>query len=72
MIFLGFISLNLGFFNFLPIPALDGGRLVFLIFELITSKKLSKEREGQIHFIGFVLLLTLMLVVSIKDVIKLV
>lgn len=72
MIFLGFISLNLGFFNFLPIPALDGGRLVFLIFELITSKKLSKEREGQIHFIGFVLLLTLMLVVSIKDIIKLV
>lgn len=66
----GFISINLGFFNLLPIPALDGSRLVFLLFELIRGKPVNPEREGFIHFIGFVFLILLMLVVAYKDIIK--
>ncbi|WP_200800500.1 RIP metalloprotease RseP [Proteiniborus sp. DW1] len=66
----GFISINLGFFNLLPIPALDGSRLVFLLLELIRGKPVNPEREGFIHFIGFVFLILLMLVVAYKDLIK--
>ncbi len=66
----GFISINLGFFNLLPIPALDGSRLVFLLFELIRGKPVNPEREGFVHFIGFVLLIVLMIVVAYKDIIK--
>lgn len=66
----GFISVNLGFFNLLPIPALDGSRLVFLLIELIRGKAVNPEREGFIHFIGFVFLIILMLVVAYKDIIK--
>ncbi len=66
----GFISINLGFFNLLPVPALDGSRLVFLLFELIRGKPVNPEREGFIHFIGFVFLILLMIVVAYKDIIK--
>lgn len=66
----GFISINLGFFNLLPIPALDGSRLVFLLFELVRGKPINPEREGFIHFVGFVFLILLMLVVAYKDIIK--
>lgn len=66
----GFISINLGFFNLLPIPALDGSRLVFLLFELIRGKPVNPEKEGFVHFIGFVFLILLMLVVAYKDIIK--
>lgn len=66
----GFISINLGFFNLLPIPALDGSRLVFLLFELIRGKPVKPEKEGFIHFIGFVFLIALMLIVAYKDIIK--
>ncbi len=66
----GFISINLGFFNLLPIPALDGSRLVFLLVEFIRGKPVNPEREGFIHFIGFVFLILLMLVVAYKDIIK--
>lgn len=65
--FLAFMSVNLGFFNLLPIPALDGGRLFFLIIEYIRGKPISEEIEGRIHFIGFILLITLMIVVTFKD-----
>ncbi len=66
----GFISINLGFFNLLPIPALDGSRLVFLLIEFVRGKPVNPEREGFIHFIGFVFLILLMLVVAYKDIIK--
>ncbi|WDV47732.1 RIP metalloprotease RseP [Clostridiaceae bacterium M8S5] len=67
----GIISVNLGFFNLLPIPALDGGRLIFLIIEAVRGKPINPEKEGIVHFIGFVLLIILMLAVTYKDVIYL-
>ena len=67
---LGFISVNLGFFNLLPIPALDGSRIIFLLIELVRGKPIDPDKEGFIHFIGFVLLISLMLVVTYKDIIK--
>lgn len=68
---LGFISINLGFFNLLPIPALDGSRIVFLTLELIRGKPIDPDKEGFIHLIGFVLLISLMLVVTFRDILKL-
>ena len=65
------IALNLGVMNLLPLPALDGGRILFLIIEGIRRKPLKPEVEGYIHFAGMVLLLLLMLIISFKDVIKL-
>lgn len=70
LLILGFISVNLGFFNLLPIPALDGSRLVFLLIELIRGKPIDPNKENFIHMIGFVLLITLMLVVTYKDLIR--
>lgn len=66
------LSVNLGIFNLLPLPALDGGRLVFLILEAIKGKPINPKYEGMIHTIGFVLLILLMLFFSINDVFKLV
>ena len=57
--------------NLLPIPALDGGRLVFLVIEAIRKKPINREIEGRIHFAGFALLMLLILYVSVHDVIKL-
>lgn len=67
----GFISVNLGFFNLLPIPALDGSRILFTFIELFRGKPIDPEKEGRIHFIGFVLLLLLMLFVSYSDIVNL-
>lgn len=67
---LGFISVNLGFFNLLPIPALDGSRIVFLLIELVRGKPIDPDKEGFIHMIGFFLLIALMLVVTYKDLIR--
>ncbi len=67
---LGFISVNLGFFNLLPIPALDGSRIIFLLIELVRGKPMDPNKEGFIHFIGFVLLIGLMLIVTYKDIIN--
>lgn len=68
---LGFISVNLGFLNLLPIPALDGSRIIFLLIELIRGKPVDPNKEGFIHLIGFVLLIGLMLIVTYKDIISL-
>lgn len=67
---LGFISVNLGFFNLLPIPALDGSRISFLLLELIRGKPIDPEKEGFVHFIGFILLISLMLLVTYRDIIN--
>lgn len=66
----GLISVNLGVVNLLPIPALDGGRLVFLIIEGLTGKPLDPEKEGFVHFTGFVLLMGLMLFMVYKDIVR--
>lgn len=65
------ISANLGVMNLLPIPALDGGRLVFLFIEAVRRKPVPKEKEGIIHFVGIVLLLLLSVAVLVNDVRKL-
>ena len=61
------LSANLGVMNLLPIPALDGGRLVFLAVEAVRKKKLDPNVEGMIHFVGFVLLMLLMVFVMFND-----
>lgn len=62
------ISVNVGIFNLLPLPALDGGRLVFLIIEAIRRKPIKAETEGMVHFAGFALLMLLMIIVTFNDV----
>ena len=66
--FMALITVNLGIFNLLPLPALDGGRLLFVIIEGIRRKPIDPEKEGIVHFIGFALLILLMIVITIKDV----
>ena len=63
-----FLSANLGVMNLLPIPALDGGRLVFLLIEAITGKRVPPEKEGYIHFAGFALLMALMVFILFNDI----
>ncbi len=67
---MGFISINLGFFNLLPLPALDGSRIVFLFLEIVRGKAIDPEKEGFIHFVGFILLILLMLTVTYSDIIR--
>ena len=62
------IALNLGIFNLLPLPALDGGRIVFQLIELIRGKPVNPKYEGYVHFAGLVLLMLLMILVTFKDV----
>ena len=62
------LSTALAVTNLLPLPALDGGRIFFIIIEAIRGKRIAPEKEGAIHFIGLALLLTLMLVISYYDV----
>ncbi|MFZ5966551.1 MAG: RIP metalloprotease RseP [Bacillota bacterium] len=64
------ISVNLGIVNLIPVPALDGGRLLFLIVEGIRGKAIDPEKEGFLHFIVFVLLITLMLFITYKDLMR--
>lgn len=64
------ISISLGIMNLLPIPALDGGRLFFLLVEAIRGKRIDPEKEGIIHFIGFALLIMLILFITYQDVLR--
>ena len=66
------ISINLGMMNLLPIPALDGGRLITVLFEMVTRKKIPAKVEGIVNGIGLILLLGLSFVIMIKDVIQLI
>ena len=65
------LSANLGVMNLLPLPALDGGRLVFLIIEAIRRKPIDREKEGTIHAVGMIVLLVLMVFILFNDVRKL-
>lgn len=66
-----FITVNVGIFNLLPIPALDGARLVFLIIEGIRRKPIPPEKEGMVHFVGMALLFLLMIAVTFQDITRL-
>ena len=62
------LSVNLGVVNLLPLPALDGGRLIFLLFEGLTGKRIPPEKEGMVHFVGLVLLLILIAFLTFQDI----
>ena len=64
------LSANLGVMNLLPLPALDGGRLVFLIIEAVRRKPVNRQVEGMIHFAGLMVLMVLMVVVMYNDILK--
>ena len=66
------ITINLGIFNLLPLPALDGGRILFILIELVTRKPVPQKYEGIIHTVGLVLLLGLMLLITAKDILSLI
>ena len=65
------LSANLGVMNLLPLPALDGGRLLFMFIEVVRGKPVKKEREGMVHFVGMVLLMLLMVYIMFKDIVNL-
>ena len=62
------ITINLGIFNLLPLPALDGGRLLFILFEIIFRKAVPQKYEGFVHAVGFVLLIFIMIAITAKDI----
>ena len=64
------LSVNLGIMNLLPLPALDGGRLVFLLIEAIRGKPVPPEKEGMVHLAGMVALMVLMVLVLFNDITK--
>jgi regulator of sigma E protease len=66
--FMALISLALGFTNLLPIPALDGGRIMFVLLEIVRGRPIAPEREGMVHLVGLALLLSLMAVVFLNDI----
>ena len=66
------ITVNVGLFNLLPLPALDGGRLLFLLFELVARRPVPPKYENAVHVIGFVLLILLSIVIAFSDVFKLI
>ncbi len=66
------LTINLGIFNLLPLPALDGGRLFFMIIELIRRKPVPPEKEGMVHAIGLMLLLALAVVICFNDILRLI
>jgi len=65
------LSINVGFINLIPLPAFDGGRILFLLIEKIKGSPVKPETENLIHTIGFILLLALMLYVTFNDILKL-
>ena len=71
LLLIAFISLNFAAFNLLPFPALDGARMCFALFEMVTRKKVSPAVETAIHALGFMLLLALMLLVTWRDIMRL-
>ncbi len=68
--FMSLLSLNLAIVNMLPLPALDGGRLLFIIVRKITGKAITDDMEGKIHFVGIMLLFGLMIYVTWNDIVR--
>jgi regulator of sigma E protease len=72
MQFTAFLSIQLAIFNLIPFPALDGGRLAFIALEALRGgKRVTPEKEGLIHLVGLVILMSLLLVVSYQDIVRL-
>ncbi|WP_026962069.1 M50 family metallopeptidase [Alicyclobacillus herbarius] len=67
----GLLSLNLGLFNLLPIPALDGGRLLFMLIEAVRGRAIDPNKEGLVHLVGFALLMLFAVVITYRDVTRL-
>ncbi|MDQ3813142.1 MAG: site-2 protease family protein, partial [Armatimonadota bacterium] len=67
-LFAAALSVNLGLMNMLPIPALDGGRILFLGFELLTGRPVDTRKEGLVHMVGMMVLLAFMLFITVRDV----
>lgn len=65
------LSVNLGILNLLPLPALDGGRLLFMLVEVVRGKPVSPEKEGMVHFAGLVVLMVLMVFIMYNDIMRL-
>lgn len=72
LLIMSMITVNLGVFNLLPIPALDGGRLLFLVIEGIRRKPIKAEKEGMVHMIGFAILIVFIIIVTGNDIWKLI
>ena len=70
--FAALITINLGLFNLLPFPALDGGRIFFVFVELVIRRKIPADKEGMVHFIGFALLILLMIFATWQDIVRLI
>ncbi|MGO0122688.1 RIP metalloprotease RseP [Desulfothermobacter acidiphilus] len=70
--FTAFLSINVGFFNLLPFPALDGGRFLFLLWEVFTRRPLDPKKENLVHLVGFMLLLFLIVAITYRDLLQLV
>ena len=68
---LAMITINLGVFNLIPFPALDGGRLMFLLFELFTGKQINQKYEILVNTIGMAVLLSFMAFVTFSDITRL-
>lgn len=66
--FAAYISIQLGIFNVIPFPALDGGYILLFLFEIITGKKVDDNKVGVVNYVGFAILMTLMVLVTIKDI----
>jgi regulator of sigma E protease len=73
LLFAGFISINLGIVNILPLPALDGGRIVFALLEWIRrGKRISPKTEGMVHAIGFAILIAAIIALTYQDIIRII
>ena len=72
LMLLAILSINLGVVNLLPLPALDGGRMVFLLVEGVRGKPMNPEREGMVHFIGLLALFALMIIITYQDIARLI
>ena len=66
-----FITISIGMFNLLPFPALDGGRIIFLLIEAVRRKPLNPKWEGYVNAAGLILLFALMILVTAKDIFQL-
>lgn len=72
MSFIAFLSINLGILNLLPIPALDGARVVFALAELLRRKPIDPEKEGFIHWLGFMFLMLIIVFVTYNDILRII
>ena len=70
MLLTAYLSVQLGIFNIIPFPALDGGWIFILLFEIISGKKLDEKKVGTVNYIGFMILMALMVLVVVKDIVS--